>query len=92
MGAPIMDYYFRILTRRGANAPDRAYDYVINENMIVGFVMVAFPADCGSSDIMTFIVNHQGRVSEKYLGDSTPLLAATMLEFNPNESWVDVDD
>ena len=91
-GDPMMGYYFRVLTNQGDHAPGSAYDNIINGNMIAGFAMVAFPADYGSSGIMTFIVSHQGRVFEKDLGNNTSLLAATMLEYNHDERWVDVTD
>jgi hypothetical protein len=36
--------------------------------MIAGFGLMAFPADYGSSGIMTFVVDHQGRIYQKDLG------------------------
>ena len=43
--------------------------------MIGGFAMVAYPAQYGSSGIMTFIVNHDGVVYQKDLGPNTAALA-----------------
>ena len=68
-GEPYHGYYFKVLTRQGANPPGGAYDYVINGNMIAGFAMVAWPADYGHSGVMTFAVSHQGTVYETDLGD-----------------------
>lgn len=84
---PYMGYYFRILTRQGENAPGGRYDYIINGNMIAGFGMIATPAEYGETGIMTFIVNHQGKVFEKDLGDDTALAAAAIQEYNPDSSW-----
>jgi hypothetical protein len=84
---PYHGYYFRILTRQGRDAPGGKYDYIINGNMIAGFGLVAFPAQYGSSGIMTFIVNHQGKIYQKDLGPQTAKLVDTMKEYNPDSTW-----
>jgi Protein of unknown function (DUF2950) len=85
--APYHGYYFKILTRQGAAAPGGKYGYVINGNMIAGYAFVAYPDKWGSSGVMTFIINQQGRVYEKNLGPNTAKLAAAMTEYNPDPSW-----
>ena len=85
-------YHFRILKRQGPAAPGGKYDYVINGNMIAGFALVAFPAEYGSSGIMTFIVSHQGTVYQKDLGPDTTNAARQMNEYNPDSSWTLVKD
>ena len=55
--------------------------------MVGGFAMVAYPAQYGSSGIMTFIVNHDGVVYEKDLGPRTAALVQSMTKFNPDETW-----
>jgi DUF2950 family protein len=85
--APYHGYYYRILTRQGKNVPGGKYDYVINGHMIAGFGLVAFPAQYGSSGIMTFVVNHQGKVYEKDLGPKTAEIVAKMKEYNPDATW-----
>ena len=62
-------------------------NYVINGNMIGGFALVAWPAAYGSSGVMTFIVNQQGRVYQKDLGPGTANAAGTMKEYNPDKTW-----
>ncbi len=84
---PYHGYYYRILARQGADAPGGKYDYVINGNMIAGFGLVAFPADYGGSGVMTFIVNHQGKIHQKDLGPKTAELAKAMREYNPGPGW-----
>jgi len=89
-GDPYRGYHFRILTRQGANAPGGAYNYVINGRMIAGFAMVAFPAKWGESGVMTFIVNHNGRVYQKDLGKDSVAIGTKMTSFDPGAGWKEV--
>jgi hypothetical protein len=84
---PYHGYYFKILTRQGPHAPGGQYNYIINGNMIAGYAMVAYPDKWGSSGVMTFIVNQQGRVYEKNLGPETSQIAGAMIEYNPDPTW-----
>ena len=68
---PYHGYYYRILKRQGAGAAGGAYDYVVNGKMIGGFALIAYPAQYGNSGIMTFIVNQDGTVFQKDLGERT---------------------
>jgi len=90
--APYHGYYFKILTRQGAYAPGGKYNYIINGNMIAGHALAAYPDKWGSSGVMTFIVNQQGRVYQKNLGPKTAQIAAAMTEFNPDPSWKLVEE
>jgi len=65
---PYHGYRFKILTAQGASAPGGAYNYIINDNMIAGFALVAYPEHWGESGVMTFIVNQWGKVYERNLG------------------------
>jgi hypothetical protein len=60
--------------------------------MIGGFGLVAYPAQYGSSGIMTFLVNHDGTVCQKDLGEDTGTVAKAMTLFNPDETWEALDD
>ena len=84
---PYHGYYFNILKAQGKNAPGGAYDYILNERMIGGFGMVAYPANYGVSGVMTFIVNHDGIVYEKNLGKNTAKIAQAMKVFDPDKTW-----
>jgi hypothetical protein len=84
---PFHGYYFKILPGQGKHAPGGKYSYVINGHMIAGFAMVAWPADYGSTGIMTFIVNQQGRVYQKDLGPKTSKVASKMNTYDPDSSW-----
>jgi hypothetical protein len=84
---PYHGYYYRILTAQGQNAPGSAYDYIVNGRMVGGFAMVAYPADYANSGVMTFIVNHEGVVYQKDIGENTEELVKAMTLYDPDESW-----
>jgi hypothetical protein len=86
-GEPYRGYHFRILASQGKNAPGGAYSYVINGRMLAGFAMVAYPAEYGETGVMTFIVNHNGKVYERDLGPATEKLGWTMTSFDPGTGW-----
>jgi hypothetical protein len=88
---PLHGYMYRILTAQGPAAPDGAYDYIAKGHMIAGFALVAFPAQYGTSGVMTFIVNHDGVVYEKDLGPKTRDLARAMKKFDPDTTWRKAD-
>ena len=89
---PYHGYVFHILTRQGPAAPGGRYDYIVNGNMIAGFGLVACPTEYGISGVMTFIVNHQGKVYQKDLGPNTTDIVRSMKEYNPDSSWTLVTD
>jgi len=84
---PFHGYYFRILKAQGEHAEGGAFDYVADGKMILGFALVAYPARYGVSGIMTFIVNQEGVIYEKDLGEETAAEAAAMTVFNPDDTW-----
>lgn len=88
---PFHGYYYRILTRQGQAAKGGAKDYVTNGQLTRGFAFVAYPAEYRNSGVMTFIVNEDGVVFEKDLGQDTGKLAAEMSEFNPDKTWQPAD-
>jgi hypothetical protein len=85
--APFRGYFFHILTRQGKNGPGGAKDYVSNGKMTGGFAFVAYPAEYGSSGVMTFIVNESGEVYQRDLGKKTEALAKSMKEYNLDPKW-----
>ena len=84
-------YYFKVLKAQGKDAEGGAFDYLVNGKMILGFAMVAYPAQYSSSGIMTFIVNQNGIVYQKNLGKNSARIAASMKLFNPDSSWKKVE-
>ncbi|NJO23909.1 MAG: DUF2950 domain-containing protein, partial [Sphingomonadales bacterium] len=91
-GSPYYGYRFAILKRQGENVPGGAYDYVINDNMIAGFAMVAWPAEYADSGVMTFMVNQRGEVVEKDMGETTSELGPRIETYNPDGTWTPVED
>jgi hypothetical protein len=90
-GDPYRGYYYKILTRQGEAAPGGRYDYIINGNMIAGFAMVAYPAEYGNSGVMSFIINQQGVVYERDLGEDTAVVAQGIAEYSPAD-WEESKD
>jgi hypothetical protein len=76
-----------VLSRQGGNPPGGAYDYIINGSMLAGFALVAYPAEYGNTGVMTFVVNHQGRIYQKDLGAYDGMDA-----YNPDDSWTRVEN
>lgn len=88
---PFHGYLFKILTAQGPHAKGGAFDYVVNGDMVLGYGLVAYPARYGASGIMTFIVNQEGIIYQKDLGDKTPE-AANMTTFDPDDTWTRCKD
>jgi hypothetical protein len=84
---PFHGYLFKILKGQGRHAPGGKFDYVVNTNMILGFGLVAWPAEYGVSGVMTFIVNQQGRVYQKDFGKDSAEIVAKMHAYDPDPSW-----
>ena len=58
--------------------------------MIGGFAVLAYPAEYGNSGIMTLIVNHDGMVYQKDLGEKTDEQALKITLYDPDETWTPV--
>ncbi|MEN6386264.1 MAG: DUF2950 domain-containing protein [Phycisphaerales bacterium] len=89
---PYHGYYYQIITSQGENASGGAYDYIVNGKMIGGFAVVAWPANYGNSGVTTFIVNHDGIVYQKDLGENTESKAMNITVFDPDKSWIKADN
>jgi len=87
---PLWGYHFRVLTAQGAAAKGGARSYLVNGEMSGGFGLVAYPADYGRGGIMTFIVNQDGVVYQKDLGEDTLKVAAGLAAYDPDGTWAEV--
>ncbi|HUO33542.1 MAG TPA: DUF2950 domain-containing protein [Candidatus Acidoferrum sp.] len=85
--APYHGYFYKILTAQGPDAPGGAKGYVVDGKMTGGFALIAYPAQYGTSGIMTFIVNQDGVIYQQDLGERTSDLASQIATFNPDSSW-----
>jgi hypothetical protein len=88
---PFHGYRFRILTSQDASAPGGTLDYMVNGKLIGGFAIVAWPAEYGNSGVMTFIMNHEGIVYQRDLGDDTEKTTKAMAAYNPGPDWKKVE-
>ena len=52
--------------------------------------MVAYPAEYGRGGIMTFIVNQDGVVYQKDLGEDTAKVAPLLNAYDPDSTWAEV--
>lgn len=85
--SPFHGYFFKILKGQGKNAKGGSYNYVVKDRMLLGFALIAYPAEYGNSGVMTFVVNQEGVIFEKNLGKNTRRLAEAIKVFNPDRSW-----
>ncbi len=89
---PFHGYLFRILTKQGKAAPGGKMDYMSHGDLTGGFALVAYPLSWDQSGIMTFIVNQDGKIYQRNLGDKTARIAGSMKEYNPDSDWKLVQD
>lgn len=90
-GQGYFGYHFRLLYGQGADARGGAYNYLVNNRMVGGFGVIAWPVTYGETGVMTFIVNQDGTVYERDLGPQTSEKAAAIALFNPDKEWEKAD-
>ncbi|MGD0414888.1 MAG: DUF2950 domain-containing protein [Terriglobales bacterium] len=88
---PFHGYFYRILTKQGDRAHGGAKEYVVNGAMTRGFAILAYPAEYGNSGVMSFLIDREGVVFEKNLGESTTDIAKAIAAFNPDDTWQPVE-
>ena len=89
-GAPYHGYLFRTLLAQGLAANGGAREYVVGGKLTGGFALLAYPAEYGASGVMTFMVNQDGVVWQRDLGEETAELAPSMRQFNPDATWTPI--
>jgi hypothetical protein len=89
---PYHGYYYHSLKAQGPAAKGGAKSYIVVGQLKDGIALVAYPAQYKSSGVMTFIINQDGEVFQKDLGEKTTELAKAMTEYNPDGSWTKVKD
>lgn len=85
---PYHGYYYRMLYAQGPNANGGAREYFRDGVLTQGFALVAWPADYGSSGVQTFIVNQDGVVFQKDLGEDTATVVESIRTFDPDSTWI----
>ncbi|HEX8895636.1 MAG TPA: DUF2950 family protein, partial [Terriglobales bacterium] len=86
-GQPYHGYFYRVLKAQGAAAKGGAKNYVQDGQLSAGVALVAYPAEYKVSGVMTFIINQNGVIYQKDLGENTTEIARAMTEYNPDKSW-----
>lgn len=89
---PFHGYYYRVLGEQGAHASGGAMQYAQEGDAVHGFAVMAYPAEYGNSGIMSFMVNQDGIVFDKDLGEETASVATSLTAFDPDASWDPVID
>jgi Protein of unknown function (DUF2950) len=89
---PYHGYFYRILKAQGPAAKGGAKSYLTDGQLAQGVALLAFPAQYKVSGVMTFILNQDGIVYQKDLGDKTGELATAITEYNPDTTWKKVTD
>jgi putative hemolysin len=89
-GAPYHGYLYRTLLSQGPAANGGAREYVVGGKLTGGFALLAYPADYGASGVVTFMVNQDGVVWQRDLGEQTALHAPAIMQFNPDEHWTPI--
>jgi hypothetical protein len=84
---PFHGYCYRILKSQGVSAAGGAQNYLVNGRMTGGFAIIAYPADYGSSGIMTFIISNHGVLYQKDLAEDTQKKAKATESFDPGVGW-----
>ena len=83
-------YRFKILEAQGPAASGGARSYLSRGHLANGFALVAWPARYGETGVMSFLINHDGVVYQKNLGDASVTIAKKMTRFDPDTTWVAV--
>jgi hypothetical protein len=81
-----------MLYAQGPSAAGGAKEYYEEGRLVNGFALIAWPADYGVSGVKTFLVNQDGGVFEKDLGEDTATAITYIETFNPDASWSKVAD
>jgi hypothetical protein len=85
-------YYYRVLEEQGMHASGGAMSYLKDGNAVRGFAVLAYPAEYANSGIMSLMVNQDGIVFEKDLGEETAATAKSLSSFDPDTTWEPVTD
>ena len=91
-GQPYHGYYFKVLKAQGPNASGGERSYLTGDQMTKGFALIAWPANYGSTGVMTFLVDKTGIVYQKDLGRRTAAVASRYSVYDPDQTWKPVSE
>lgn len=87
---PYHGYLFKVLTSQGPEASGGARNYIADGKLTGGFALFGYPASYRLSGIMSFLVNRDGVVWQRDLGEDTATAAAAIAQFNPDNGWTPI--
>jgi hypothetical protein len=87
---PYHGYVYRMLVAQGPAANGGARNYLVDDKLTGGFAMLAIPESYGVSGITSFIVNQDGVVWQRDLGENTAQVAQSIQRFDPDRSWTPI--
>jgi hypothetical protein len=87
---PYHGYFYRMLYAQGPHANGGKREYFKDGLLTEGFALIAWPADYGASGVQTFIVNGDGTVFQKDLGEDTATVVEAIQIFDPDGTWTEV--
>ncbi len=85
--APYHGYLYRMLYRQGPGASGGAREYFKDGVLTQGFALIAWPAAYEVNGVMTFMVNQDGTVFQKDLGEDTAKAVEAITAFDTDSSW-----
>ena len=89
-GMPYHGYVYRMLFAQGPAADGGSRHYIVDGRLKSGFGLIARPAVYGVSGVMTFMVNQDGVIWQRDLGEDTARLAGAIREVNPDDRWTPI--
>ncbi len=84
---PYHGYFYRSLYGQGPSANGGAMNYFSDGLLTGGFALIAWPADYGASGVTTFMINKDGVVFQKDLGEDTAAIVEKIQDFDPDSTW-----
>jgi DUF2950 family protein len=87
---PYHGYVYRMLVAQGPAANGGARNYLVEGRLTGGVAMLAIPESYGVSGITSFIVNQDGVVWQRDLGENTAQVAQSIQRFDPDRSWTPI--
>jgi hypothetical protein len=63
---------------------------MVDDRLVGGFALVAWPANYGVSGVTTFLVNQDGVVWQRDLEDGTEQAASSITQFDPDSTWAPI--
>jgi len=88
---PFHGYYYRILKEQGPHAKGGAKSYLKDGKMTGGYAFLAWPAEYRNSGVATFLIDREGVVYQRDLGEQTTDLAKAIAAYDPDETWEKVE-